>query len=169
MPFMIGRNPIRRTLKYLNQGKLYLKNNIQIFSINYNTHGDHHKGANEFVHWFLPQVQYKNPDVQVVLFRNITPSPFIRCYYSNGREMLIDIDNRSKEEILAHLQKVVGKSKSALNEEAIAKVKKDNPGNFGVACSRSCICVVAGQVPCPAVVPLPDHMRGKKRLQQGEE
>ena len=45
MPFMIGRAPIRRTLNYLNAGKLILKDEIQIFSVNYNIHGAHHKGA----------------------------------------------------------------------------------------------------------------------------
>jgi small subunit ribosomal protein S25 len=41
--------------------------------------------------------------------------------------------------------------------------KKDNPANFGFGCSRQCICEVLGQVPCPGVVPLPKHMRGKYR------
>jgi len=43
----------------------------------------------------------------------------------------------------------------------IAREKKDNQANFGYGCERHCICEVPGQVPCPAVVPLPDHMRGK--------
>lgn len=41
---MIGREPIRRTVKYLEAGKLVLKNSIQIMQINYNTHGPHHQG-----------------------------------------------------------------------------------------------------------------------------
>lgn len=44
MPFMIGKEPIRRTLKYLQAGKLVLKNKIQILSINYNISGQHHSG-----------------------------------------------------------------------------------------------------------------------------
>lgn len=36
MPFMIGRAPVRRTLKYLESGKIVLKDQIKIFSINYN-------------------------------------------------------------------------------------------------------------------------------------
>jgi len=35
------------------------------------------------VFWHLPQLQYKNPTVQIVTFRNMTPSPFIKCYYGN--------------------------------------------------------------------------------------
>lgn len=45
MPFMIGRAPIRRTLKYLEAGTLVLKEQIKILSINYNVHGEHHSGA----------------------------------------------------------------------------------------------------------------------------
>lgn len=89
----------------------------------------------EFVFWHLPQLQYKNPNVQVVTFKNMTPTPFIRCYYGmyllhiqliylyvyflsitvsfpdNGDDMLIDIDSQNKEDILSHLISVVGKSK----------------------------------------------------------
>ncbi|KAF3425656.1 hypothetical protein E2986_07342 [Frieseomelitta varia] len=166
MPFMIGRAPIRRTLNYLNAGKLILKDEIQIFSVNYNIHGDHHKGAMEFVFWHLSQIKYKNPNVQVVTFKNMTPTPFIKCYYENGNTMLIDIDSKSKEEILSHLQKVIGKSLEVQQKEREAKEKKDNPANFGVGCPRSCMCVIPGQVPCPGIVPLPYHMRGKCRKQR---
>ena len=75
--------------------------------------------------------------------------------------MLIDIDNKSKDEILGHLLKVVGKSKEVLKSESVAKEKTDNPANFGYGCEKSCICEIPGQLPCPGVVPLPHHMRGK--------
>lgn len=45
MPFMIGKAPIRRTLKYLEKGKIVFKNNVKIFSVNYNIQGEHHMGA----------------------------------------------------------------------------------------------------------------------------
>lgn len=82
-------------------------------------------------------------------------------FAEDGKTMLIDIDEKSKDEILDHLVRVVGKSKETLLQEALAQQKKDNPANFGVGCDRSCICHVPGQVPCPGIVPLPDHMRGK--------
>lgn len=78
---MKGKAPIRRTLQYLEAGKLVLQDRIKIMSVNYNPHGDHHQGARDFVFWFLPQIQYKNPNVQVATFKNLTPSPFIKCYY----------------------------------------------------------------------------------------
>lgn len=35
----------------------------------------------QFIFWYLPQMQYKNPHVQIVTLRNLTPSPFITCYF----------------------------------------------------------------------------------------
>lgn len=75
--------------------------------------------------------------------------------------MLIDLDGKTRDEILAHLMKVVGKSAEVLEKEAIATQKKDNPANIGNGCSKHCLCEVPGQLPCPIVVPLPYHMRGK--------
>lgn len=45
MPFMKGPAPIRRTLKYLEAGRLVLKDQIKIFTINYNVKGGNHHGA----------------------------------------------------------------------------------------------------------------------------
>lgn len=162
MGFLIGEAPIRRTLKYLNAGKIVFKDKIKIFSINYNYKAENHRGAKEFVFWHFSQIQYKNPTVQLQVFKNLTPSPFITTYLENGSELLIDIDNRSKDEILNHVIKVLGKSDEVLREEAIAREKKDNPANFGFKCEKHCICQIPGQVPCPGLVRLPDFMRGKK-------
>lgn len=52
MPFMKGREPIRRTLEYLNAGKLVLKPRVKIFSVNYNTSGAHHQGARYLLELF---------------------------------------------------------------------------------------------------------------------
>lgn len=161
MPFMIGRAPIRRTLQYLKSGKLVLKDNIKIFTVAYNIIGQNNRGAKDFIFWYLPQIQYNNPDVQIVTLKNLTPSPFVKCYFGDERKVLIDVDGQNKEDILEHLINVVGKSKEQLETEAILVEKKDNPANFGAGCERPCICEVYGQVPCPGVVPLPKFMRGK--------
>ncbi|KAL0125105.1 hypothetical protein PUN28_004328 [Cardiocondyla obscurior] len=168
MPFMKGLAPVRRTLKYLMSGKLILKDTIQILSINYNSRDEHHKGTREFIFWHLSQIQYKNPNVQIATFKDKTPSPFIKFYYEDGKTMLIDVDSKNKDEILEHLIKVVGKPKETLMNEYLTQQKKDNPANFGVGCDRSCICHVPGQIPCPGIVPLPDHMRYKIIYQNKE-
>lgn len=144
---MKGRAPIRRTLQYLEAGKLILKDQIKILTVNYNIYGDHHRGARyayfpmcsfiklslkfsrQFVFWYLPQIQYGNANVQICTFKNLTPSPFIKCFYGRflkimvyaflytsivldtGHQMLIDIHNKTKEEIYEHLIKVIGKTK----------------------------------------------------------
>lgn len=75
--------------------------------------------------------------------------------------MLIDLDSQTVDEIYEHLIRVIGKSKEILEKEAIAAEKKENPANFGNGCLKHCICEVPGQLPCPSIVPLPYHMRGK--------
>ncbi|KAJ8888677.1 hypothetical protein PR048_008169 [Dryococelus australis] len=159
MPFMKGNAPIRRTLKYLEAGRIVFRDRVKIFTVNYNTRGDHHNGARDFVFWYLPQIQYKNPHVQINTFKNMTPSPFIKCYLDKGEEILIDIDSKTKEEVYDHLRRVICKSDSQLAAELVAEEK--NPANFGFGCEKHCMCEIPGQVPCPGIVPLPKPMRGK--------
>lgn len=72
-----------------------------------------------------------------------------------------------KYETLNSLQMIkIFHFRQLLQAEANLAEKKDNPANFGVGCDRNCICEIPGQVPCPGVVPLPNHMRGKFRNQQ---
>nr|CAG4647476.1 EOG090X0FQ5 [Megafenestra aurita]SVE92710.1 EOG090X0FQ5 [Megafenestra aurita] len=165
MPFMRGPAPIRRTLEYLERNKLVLKDRVKIFSINYNTHGENHEGARQFVFWHLPQLQYKNPNIQIATFKNLTPSPFIRCYLENGEELLMDVDFKSKDEIYERIRKIICKSEEALHAED----KQENTANFGSGCQKHCICEVPGQIPCPSLVPLPNSWRGKYKFQKPDE
>lgn len=50
-----------------------------------------------------------------------------------------------------------------LREELLALEKKENPANFGYLCNNHCICQKPGQIPCPALVPVPTKLRGKYR------
>ncbi|XP_071815663.1 small ribosomal subunit protein mS25-like [Apostichopus japonicus] len=158
---MKGKFPLRRTLRYLERGNVYLRDTVKIVTINYNTLGETHKGARDFVFYNLPQLQYKNQNVQMQTFKNLTPSPFIRCFLNDGDEVLIDIDSKSNTSILEHVKKLLGKSEEILSAERKAREKKTNPANFGREFARECICQVPGQVPCPSVVPLPEELRGK--------
>uniref|UniRef100_A0A0P4WN49 Small ribosomal subunit protein mS25 n=1 Tax=Scylla olivacea TaxID=85551 RepID=A0A0P4WN49_SCYOL len=169
MPFMKGRAPIRRTLQYLQSSNLVLKDRVKIFTVNYNVYGNHHRGAKDFVFWHLAQLQYNNPAVQVATFKNLTPTPFIRVFFENGEEALVDLDSRPRQEIVEHIKKVFCKTDTKLAEERLERESKDNPASFGWGCDRQCICEVPGQVPCPAVVPLPKVMRGKYKFGQAVE
>uniref|UniRef100_A0A0K8R9E0 Small ribosomal subunit protein mS25 n=1 Tax=Ixodes ricinus TaxID=34613 RepID=A0A0K8R9E0_IXORI len=154
MPFMRGAAPIRRTLQYLERGRLVFKDRVKIMSLNFNTAGkarDRHEGMKDFVFWYLPQVQYKNPNVQVVIFKNMTPTPFVRFWLEDGKEVIMDVDSKDKDQILKQMMVTLGKTNEQL-------------ANFGRNYDKFCICEVPGQVPCPGIVPLPKHMRGKYRL-----
>ncbi|KAG0728190.1 putative 28S ribosomal protein S25, mitochondrial [Chionoecetes opilio] len=131
------------------------------FSVNYNVHGEHHRGAKEFVFWHLAQLQYNNPHVQVATFKNLTPTPFIRVFFESGEEALVDVDSRPRQEIQDHIKRVFCKTDAKLAEETRERESKDNPANFGWGCDRQCLCEVSGQLPCPGVVPLPKVMRGR--------
>lgn len=159
MPYMRGPAPIRRTLRYLEAGKIVFRNNVKIFTINYNSKGDHHLGTKDFVFWHLPQLLYKNPQVQILSFVNLTPTPFTRTWLEDGNDIIMDLDGKSKEDVFEHIKKILGKSDMQLKMEAFRQ--EDNPAYFGRTCKRHCICEIPGQVPCPEVVPLPTRMRGK--------
>ncbi|XP_038068945.1 28S ribosomal protein S25, mitochondrial-like [Patiria miniata] len=160
---MKGRFPLRRTLRYLEQGHVHLKDTVKIVTINYKTHGDFSEGTRDFVFYNLPQLQYKNPTVQMKTFQNITPSPYIRCFLDDGNDVLIDTDSKSNLEILEHLNKVLGKSEEVLERERKAQERQSNPAHFGSGHRRRCICEIPGQVPCPGKVSLPKELRGKYR------
>ncbi|OCT85782.1 28S ribosomal protein S25, mitochondrial [Xenopus laevis] len=167
---MKGRFPIRRTLQYLQAGEIVFKNNVKIMTVNYNTHGEHGEGARKFVFFNIPQIQYQNPWVQIMMFKNMTPSPFLRFYLDSGEQVLVDIDDKSNTEISQHVKKILGKKEETLKAEEQAKMVKSNPANFGLRKYhlRECICEVEGQVPCPSKIPLPKEMTGKYKAQQKE-
>merc|ERR1712240_793264 len=139
------------------------KDRVKIMTVNFNEADSqtHHSGTRDFVFWNLPQVQYKNPGVQIVTLRNMTPSPFITCFLDDNSKVYFDVDSQSNREIMERLIKTLGKTKQTLEEEA--RAEKINPADFGLrqGKNRHCICAEPGQLPCPSMVPLPRHWRGK--------
>ncbi|XP_060036638.1 small ribosomal subunit protein mS25 [Erinaceus europaeus] len=160
---MKGRFPIRRTVKYLSRGDVVFKDSVKVMTVNYNTCGPLGEGARKFVFFNVPQIQYKNPWVQIMLFKNMTPSPFLRFYLDSGEQVLVDVESKSNTEIMAHVRKILGKNKDTLRREEQEKQQLSHPAHFGPRkyCLRECICEVEGQVPCPGLVPLPKEMTGK--------
>uniref|UniRef100_A0A9L0R554 Small ribosomal subunit protein mS25 n=1 Tax=Equus caballus TaxID=9796 RepID=A0A9L0R554_HORSE len=119
--------------------------------------------AGKFVFFNIPQIQYKNPWVQIMMFKNMTPSPFLRFYLDSGEQVLVDVETKSNKEIMEHIKKVLGKNEETLKKEEQEKKQLSHPAHFGPRkyCLRECICEVEGQVPCPGLVPLPKEMTGK--------
>ncbi|XP_075430763.1 small ribosomal subunit protein mS25 [Ascaphus truei] len=167
---MKGRFPVRRTLQYLQSGDIVFKSSVKVMTVNYNTHGELGEGARKFVFFNIPQIQYKNPWLQIMMFKNMTPSPFLKFYLDSGEQVLVDIEEKSSTDIVHHVKKILGKSDVTLKAEEQAKMVKSNPANFGPKkyCLRECMCEVEGQVACPAFVPLPKEMTGKYRAAQRE-
>lgn len=160
---MKGRAPIRRTLQYLQRGKLLLNNSVRIVTVNYNNRHRASKGLSEFVFWNLPQLQYKNEGVQIVTFKNMTPSPFIMLYLIDGTKILIDADSKTRAEIHDHMLTAYCSERTEVYE----RVKTEM---FGKDYIRQCMCEVTGQVPCPGYVELPKELRGKyKKLMKTEK
>ncbi|XP_072732155.1 small ribosomal subunit protein mS25 [Ciconia boyciana] len=168
---MKGRFPIRRTLQYLRQGDVIFKSSVKVMTVNYNTAGELSEGARKFVFFNIPQIQYKNPWVQIMLFRNMTPSPFLRFYLDNGEQVLVDVEDKTNKEITEHIKKILGKSKETLEKEERERKKLSHPATFGPKKYhlRECMCEIEGQVPCPAFVPLPKEMRGKYKAAMKNE
>ena len=131
---MKGLAPIRRTTKYLSSSGLVFKERVKIMTVNFNdTESDPvHKGAQDFVFWNIPQVQFKNPDVQIVTLKNMTPSPFITCFLEDNSKVYFDVDSQTNSEIIDRLVKTLGKTKETLDAEALAAAEKNNPANFGM-------------------------------------
>ena len=127
MPFMKGIAPIRRTTKYLSNCGLVFKERVKIMTVNFNDQDNHpaHQGARDFVFWNIPQVQYKNPDVQIVTLKNMTPSPFITCFLEDNSKVYFDVDSQSNKEIVRRLTNTLGKTKDTLDAEAQAAAEKN--------------------------------------------
>uniref|UniRef100_A0A8C1JE94 Small ribosomal subunit protein mS25 n=1 Tax=Cyprinus carpio TaxID=7962 RepID=A0A8C1JE94_CYPCA len=120
---MKGRFPIRRTLEFLQKGETVFKKSVQIMTVNYNTHGDLSEGARKFVFFNIPQIQYKNPWVQIMMFKNMTPSPFLRFYLDDGEQVLVDVEGKDHKEITNHVKMILGKSeRGSSSSERVCRV-----------------------------------------------
>jgi len=176
MPFMQGRAALGRTLDYLQKGQIVLKNNIRILMFAFNIDGPrlkfpHHAGLRNFVLWHVPQLQYMNPNIQILTIDRMSPNPWIQVFYEDEKtRMVIDCDSRSREEIHEHIKKILGKTDTLLKEEGQQQTMlAHNPANFGAAFDRHCICEVPGQLACPAWQPLPEELRGKTKRRLMEQ
>jgi small subunit ribosomal protein S25 len=178
MPFMHGRAAISRTLEHLQKGQIVLKKQVRIMMFAFNVDAIHrkfpqHYGLRNFVLWHVPQLQYMNPNVQILTLDGLTPNPWIKAFCDDDVRVVIDCYGRSREEIHEHVKHVLGKTESMLKAEAEqATMLAHNPANFGPSFDRHCVCEMPGQVPCPAWQALPLEMTGKgkrKLLEQAQE
>ncbi|KAM6924871.1 small ribosomal subunit protein mS25-like [Xenentodon cancila] len=114
------------------------------------------------------EIRNKNPCVQIMMFKNITPSPFLKFCPDDREQVLVDVERKDYKQIGQHFGKIFGKSEKVA--EAEAKMQASNLANFGTKkyCLRECICEAEGQVPCPGTTPLHEEMTGKYRARMAE-
>ena len=55
-------------------------------------------------------MQYKNPNVQVVLFENKHPYPAIWIYFEDGRKVMLGVEGKPPERIVSELSAVAAKT-----------------------------------------------------------
>lgn len=142
-----------KRLEFLSNGKLYLKDSVKTIALSYETRGTPSNGLRQFISQKLPPIQFKNPNVQVVLFKNEAKFPNMKVYYNNGQKVMLDVEGKSAECIYNELSAVAGKTEAQIQRDL--RKAEYNPANFGDSRKgRFCICEVPGQVPCPSKVPL---------------
>lgn len=163
---MWGPAPIRRTLDYLKAGKFFAKDYVRIMEVHYHLHGkkyqtrdekkqDCFQGLRDFYFWEMPRIQYLNPKLQIVRIVDKMPTPYIRFWLDDGRDVIIDCYAQTHKDILKRVISTVGKSENRLSiEESLRKtvVGEDNPALFGYGRDRFCACEIPGQHPCPGVI-----------------
>ncbi|VDD84159.1 unnamed protein product [Mesocestoides corti] len=137
-----GRYAVTRTKKYLDSGRIVFRECVKVMAINTVSKSEISDGTREFIRWHLPPLQYKNPGVQV----DVCPTPFIKFYLSNGKELDVDCSFHAADSIQDHIAAVCSKTYETLKKEQVENQKIINPANFGTKYPRQCMCEVYGQV-----------------------
>merc|ERR1712002_1328902 len=107
---MVGKGPFpyRRTLDFLKAGRTLLRSDIKTVAVCLEkTNRDDSNGLRDYLLRDLPQLQYKNPEVQFLMKRNKDENQLahIKFYLSGGKQLLLDTIDRTADEIkdLIHL------------------------------------------------------------------
>lgn len=174
--FMRGAAPWRNTLAYLESGSIIFRPMVKVFTMNYTLDKPDADGLRRFIFWHLAQIQYKNPTVQCVQFKNTTPTPFVSFYLSRPElenqpsettqdddyEIIhMDCYKKTSNEIHDSIRRVMGKSELQQRIDSELTARLENPANFGKDCAHYCMCTVYGQMSCPGKKKLPEFLRGK--------
>ncbi|XP_043836396.1 28S ribosomal protein S25, mitochondrial-like [Dromiciops gliroides] len=107
-----------------------LKSSVKVMTVNCNTHPELSKGARKFVFFNIPQIQYKNPWVQIGMFKNMAPLPFLHFYLDSGEQVLVEVEDKSNKEIMQDIRKILGKNDEVLTMEEQEKKKLSHPANW---------------------------------------
>ena len=106
----IGRAPVRFTKFYLESSNLFLRDDIKSLVFNILPDKPHSEGLVAFDFWHSCQLQYRNPNVQLVQLKKLTPTPFIMAFREDGSKQIVDCFGKTRSEIREHIRSVFGKS-----------------------------------------------------------
>ncbi|CAH8481687.1 unnamed protein product [Schistosoma turkestanicum] len=155
MPFLKGgRAAVTRTKKYLEAGRILLNDGVKIIVINHIPGAEISHGCDEFIKWYLPPLQFRNPNVQIITFKNMFPTPFIKIYLEKNEEQVLNCAFRKNSDIYDHLHALLGKAAPS-ESSLVNNLTTKNPSSFGTEFPRQCICEVYGQVPCSSDIGKP--------------
>merc|ERR1712136_564611 len=110
---MHGKHPVTQTTQYLEQG-IILRDCVKIMTIHYGDYQNNyesHEGVRKIVELNFSQLQYKNPNVQILVVKDLTPTPFFTFFLDDGEKFYIDVESMNQIEILHRIQNVFVTSK----------------------------------------------------------
>lgn len=86
-----------------------------------------------------------------------------KSFLEDGREVLFDFENKTKDEITNTIQGTLGKTPLVKKREYLEHMQDHNPAEFGSSCKRHCLCEIQGQVSCPSIMPVPLYLESNWR------
>jgi len=166
----LATTPLVQSTKYLESDPVFLRDAVQVLLAHFNEKQAASIGLKQFCVWSIPQIQYRNPHVQINILKEMTPSPWVQFYLVDPvtqveETVLVDCHGKTREQIHDHLKRILGKTEKMVRREA--SLEATNPANFGYECNRWCMCEVDGQVPCPGRELLPPMKRRKYFINPG--
>lgn len=158
---MRGRYAITKTKWWLERGPILIPD-VAAINLEYNKPSvDEYglsKGAHIYNTFYIPQLRYKNPNVQVDVRTNMTAVPFMQIYFKDGRSTTVNCA-ASAEEIASHIQGTFCLTKAAeenrdFNEDGRLQNPWLHPAGKPCCMSdinrvhRKCICQQPGHFGC---------------------
>ncbi|KAL7677736.1 hypothetical protein ACOME3_003973 [Neoechinorhynchus agilis] len=114
--------PFRRTIPYLEKGDIILRPQVKVLLFNLTTENPCCEGLRQFIFWRLPQLQYKNPNVQILQLLNMIPNPVITAILSDDSDLsfyskvYVDCYEQSMQEIHLRFKKLFNIKKLTMDK-----------------------------------------------------
>uniref|UniRef100_A0A8D2FU77 Uncharacterized protein n=1 Tax=Theropithecus gelada TaxID=9565 RepID=A0A8D2FU77_THEGE len=108
--------PMNNHIWRTNQGDVVVfRELVKVITVNYNTPGQLGEGTRKFQDP-ISNKQTNNPWMQIMMFENTIPSPFLQFYLYYEEQVLVDIEIKMNKEIMEHIKKIMGKNEDTRKE-----------------------------------------------------